>query len=346
MARKRAVDPSEVQAFVVESVAAGDTNLVGRVRERFGVSRGTAHSYVSELVEAGVVTRLSPGVFELTEQSFEFAYAVEGLEEHRVWLDDIQPLVSDLRENVVDILSYGCTEIVNNAIDHSESTAVQVIVKRSPAETSLEVFDQGVGIFRKIADSLGLEDDRHAVLELSKGKVTTDPENHTGEGIFFSSRSFDRFAILSGDVYFRHRHDDSADWILGEEHRSDQAGGTAVVMTMGNQSTTVIQEVFDEFTSESTDYGFNRTVVPVKLMQYGDDRLVSRSQAKRLMNRFDRFQIVVLDFDDVPSVGQAFADEIFRVFRSQYPEVEVLAIGANEQVARMIARASSGTTES
>ncbi len=345
MSRHRAVDPSEVKAFVVESVGADDTNLVKRVSERFAVSRGTAHNYVSELVKAGVITRLSPGMFELTEQIFEFAYPVKGLEEHRVWLDDILPVVDNLPENVVDILSYGCTEMVNNVIDHSESMAVQVAVIRSPAETQIEVFDQGVGIFRKIAESLGLEDDRHAVLELSKGKVTTDPDNHTGEGIFFTSRAVDRFAILSGGVHFSHEYGEPLDWVLGEENMSARTAGTGVLMTMGNQSKVRLQDVFDEFSSEPTDYRFDRTVVPVKLMRYGDDRLVSRSQGKRLMNRFDSFRIVVLDFEDVPSIGQAFADEIFRVFRSQHPEVDVLAIRANEQVARMIARASSGPAE-
>lgn len=345
MVRGRIVDRPEIRAFVIESVEAGHTNLVKRVRERFSVSRQTAHSYVTELVSAGVITRRSPGVFELAERTFDFAYEVSGLEEHRVWLDDVLPIVSDLGENVVDVLSYACTEMVNNVIDHSGSTTAQVTVTRSATETQIDVYDQGVGIFRKIAESLGLEDDRHAVLELSKGKVTTDPENHTGEGIFFTSRSVDRFAILSGEVYFSHEHGQPTDWILGKEYRNRRAVGTAVFMTMGNQSRNELQGVFNEYSSESTDYRFDRTVVPVRLMHYGDDRLVSRSQAKRLMTRFDRFRTVVLDFEDVPSVGQAFADEIFRVFRTQHPEIEVLAVQANEQVARMIARASNNTAE-
>lgn len=60
---------------------------------------------------------------------------------------------------------------------------------------------------------MNLDDERHAVLELAKGKFTTDPDNHTGEGIFFSSRIFDEFAVLSGDVYYAHDYDDPTESI-------------------------------------------------------------------------------------------------------------------------------------
>jgi anti-sigma regulatory factor (Ser/Thr protein kinase) len=66
------------------------------------------------------------------------------------------------------------------------------------------IWDHGIGIFNKIKNMLGLLDERHAVLELTKGKLTTDPRGHTGEGIFFTSRMFDTFYILSGEVFLSH----------------------------------------------------------------------------------------------------------------------------------------------
>ena len=50
--------------------------------------------------------------------------------------------------------------------------------------------DDGEGIFKKIKNALNLLDEKQAVLELAKGKLTTDPSRHTGEGIFFTSRAF------------------------------------------------------------------------------------------------------------------------------------------------------------
>jgi hypothetical protein len=52
-----------------------------------------------------------------------------------------------------------------------------------------------------------------------------------------------------------------------------------------------------------------------------------------------KFEMIILDFDKVPTVGQAFADEIFRVFRNKYPKIKVIPINMNESVEFMIKRA-------
>lgn len=39
---------------------------------------------------------------------------------------------------------------------------------------------------------------------------------------------------------------------------------------------------------------FCKTVVPVKLLRYKDEGIISRSHAKRLLARFDKFKYVVL----------------------------------------------------
>jgi hypothetical protein len=225
----------------------------------------------------------------------------------------------------------------NNVIDHSGASDVIVRFKKTAAATIIEIGDDGIGIFKKIQAALSLLDERHAVLELAKGKFTTDPANHSGEGIFFSSRMFDEFDILSGEVYFSHEFDKKEDWIL---QRNTAVGGTLVHMELHNHTARTTKKVFDKFTSDE-DYGFTKTVVPVKLMRYGDDNLVSRSQAKRLLARFDRFRVVVLDFSGVTSIGQSFADEVFRVFKAKHPGVELVPMHASSEVRRMISRAEA-----
>jgi anti-sigma regulatory factor (Ser/Thr protein kinase)/uncharacterized protein (DUF1330 family) len=338
-----AVDPTDIRKFVVERLNAGsNAHLAKQLQQRFAVSRATAHNYLRELVAAGIIERTAPGRYQLAETSAHIAHRIHGLEEYEVWRKEILPLLEGLPENVLDIWRYGCTEIINNAIDHSESEGVLITIKRSSASVEIDIHDRGVGIFRKIAKALGLEDDRHAVLELSKGKVTTDPANHTGEGIFFSSRAFDTFKILSGGVFFNHERNDDKDWILGDEKPLEKIDGTGVYMTLRTDSDRKLKDVFDEHATDDENYRFDKTIVPVKLLQYGDDHLVSRSQAKRLLGRFDRFKTVVLNFQDVESIGQAFADEVFRVFPAQHPEVELIPMNTNEQVGRMISRATAG----
>jgi len=172
-------------------------------------------------------------------------------------------------------------------------------------------------------------DERQATLELAKGKFTTDPKRHTGEGIFFTSKMVDAFDISSGGVYFT------------SMSPIDNRKGTTVWMKLKNTSDKSRKEVFDAYASPDNDYAFSKTVVPVKMAEHNKDDLISRSQAKRLLLRIDRFRTVVLDFQNVNQIGQAFADEIFRVFVRRHPGVDVQFVNATADVTRMIRRAQS-----
>jgi len=197
--------------------------------------------------------------------------------------------------------------------------------------------ESGIGIFNKISKILGLNDKINVILELAKGKLTTDPQRHTGEGIFFTSRVFDSFMIISGNLMFAHTETDN-DWLL--EEKENIVEGTLVRLRIAPASRRTIKEVFDKY-ADGEDYGFSKTHIPVTLARYGDENLVSRSQAKRLLTRFEKFKEIVLDFSGVEIVGQAFADELFRVFKIDNPLVHVNYVNANEQVEKMILRAIS-----
>jgi biotin operon repressor/anti-sigma regulatory factor (Ser/Thr protein kinase) len=334
------VGGESVRKFLISNIEAHPTDIVRITSEKFGCSRQAVHKHMQRLIAQGFVivsgTTRSKRYQLAPLLEWNKSYQVEpGLAEDAVWTADISPLLGKMPENVLSIWHYGFTEMLNNVVDHSGANLVKVTVVKTAASTTITIYDDGIGIFKKIQAALNLLDERHSVLELAKGKFTTDPANHSGEGIFFSSRMFDEFDILSGEVYFSHEFDKKEDWIL---QRSTPRDGTLVTMKLHNHTARTTKKVFDKFTSDE-DYGFNKTVVPVKLLKYGDDNLVSRSQAKRLLARFDRFKIVMLDFAGVSSIGQAFADEVFRVFRSKHPEVELLPINASAEVKRMISRA-------
>ena len=331
-----------IRKFIIESLGEHPRDIVRLTAEKFGCTRQAVHKHLQRLIADGSVTEngqtrnktyhLAP----LAKWSKQYLLA-HGLAEDAVWRNDIAELLGKLPENVLNIWHYGFTEMFNNVIDHSGATVVSISLTKTAATTTINIYDDGVGIFKKIQAALGLLDERHAVLELAKGKFTTDPANHSGEGIFFSSRMFDEFVISSGEVYFSHQFDEKEDWVL---QSSPASGGTLVRMNLHNHTARTTKKVFDKFSS-GDDYGFNKTVVPVNLMRYGDDNLVSRSQAKRLLARFDRFKTVVLDFSGVAAIGQAFADEVFRVFKHKNPGVEIVAIHTTAEVKRMISRAES-----
>lgn len=140
--------------------------------------------------------------------------------------DLLRPLVS----NVMYIWQYGFAEIFNNALHHAQESTITVDFTKTAAGSVVIIRDDGVGIFRKILAALRLLDERHAVLELAKGKFTTDPQHHSGEGIFFSSRMFDQFSINSGSVNFSHQAKAPEEWLL----EAKESSGTTFRMELGN----------------------------------------------------------------------------------------------------------------
>lgn len=262
----------------------------------------------------------------------------ENFAEDRVWRDEFSSLLDGVKDNVDEICHYGFTEMVNNAIDHSEGDTVFIRLDRTTEVLSISIVDDGEGIFKKITRVCDLTDEKQAILELSKGKLTTDPENHSGEGIFFTSRAFDVFEVHSKGLKFSHNVALNFDYLLDADVVKG-AIGTMIIMNIDINSPRILKDVFDEYTSGPDEFNFNRTVIPVKLAAYGNEKLVSRSQAKRLLLRVERFQNVVFDFNGVSSIGQAFADEIFRVYAAKHTNITLLPVDMNESVEFMVNRA-------
>ena len=67
--------------------------------------------------------------------------------------------------------------------------------------------------------------------------------------------------------------------------------------------------------------------------------LVARSEAKRLLHGLEKLEEVMLDFQGVRSVGQGFADEVFRVWAQAHPGTRLVAEHMNDVVRFMVERA-------
>ncbi len=339
----------EIQDFILENVEENPQDIASLAAGEFNISRQAIFRYTQKLesrkmlISEGNTRNKKYGLALLKDLSWEFP--LEGLEEDKVWRKNIRPHIADLPKNILDIFDYGVTEMINNAIDHSEGDTLTLSLQRTAIWATVRIEDNGIGIFNKIQRDLDLDDPRHAVLELSKGKLTTDPTRHTGEGIFFTSRMFDLYSIRSGMLHLAHiGKKDSAegrDWLLEEENLHH---GTAIRLKIHLNSSRILKDVFDHYATPD-EYGFDKTKVPVFLATYGDENLISRSQAKRLLARFEKFKEIILDFKNVDMIGQAFADEIFRVFQSAHPTIKFHPVNTNEQVQRMIQRAIKANIE-
>lgn len=241
-------------------------------------------------------------------------------------------IFSDIKKNVRAITDYSFTEMVNNAIEHSQSEFIKTRMFRDDSIIKFEVIDWGMGIFNNIRRKFNLNDDYEAIQELLKGKTTTAKEGHSGEGIFFTSKAADAFTIQSGGktILFNNIIDD----VFIKESRKTE--GTRIVFTINQGSEKEIENIFNEYTNE--EFEFDKTRIRVKLFKEGSD-LISRSQARRILYGIEKFETVILDFSNVVTAGQGFADEIFRVYRRKHPEKEMIFINANQNVEFMIKRA-------
>ncbi len=155
-----------------------------------------------------------------------------------------------------------------------------------------------------------------APIELLKGKTTTIPETHAGEGIFFTSRAGDTFSLKSHRIQIEWKRA-SADVFISQPRFST---GAVVHFSIQRNARQKLEDIFGEFAPREYDFQFQKTRVLVKLLQKD---YVSRSEARRLLANLEKFREIVLDSRDVRSVGQGFADEVFRVFANRNPGVVI-----------------------
>ena len=332
---------NKIREYILDSVEAHPQHIARMTSERFGISRSAVSKHLRSLIEGGFLEASGStsarrySLRRILDESWRFK--VDEIEEDRVWRENVRPHLQELPKNIFDICYYGFTEMLNNVIDHSESEEALVHLSRTATNLTINVIDAGVGIFKKIQAEFDLHDPRHALLELSKGKLTTDEARHTGEGIFYTSRMFDKFAIVSGTLGFL-RENDEDDWLI-ETSEGESLQGTTIRLEIKTKTRRTSLEVFEKFAAGEEDLDFSRTHVPLQLLLYEGEELVSRSQAKRLLMRLDGFKEVLLDFKGISRIGQAFADEIFRVYKNTHPHVDIVDVGATEHVQQMINRA-------
>jgi anti-sigma regulatory factor (Ser/Thr protein kinase) len=332
--------PTSVPAVIDKLFASREVITSGEVATAAGVSRQAAHYHLKAMEKRGEVIHEGAGRGGRYRRRSQLAaeYPLDGLEEHVVWTEEyyalkkMDPPVLD-NARVKPILDFAFTEMVNNAIDHSGGTVVATRWFLEPDRVAFEVEDDGVGAFRRMRESRGLERDFDSIGEIAKGKQTTAPQRHSGLGIYFSSRMASRFILSSGQLTWtvdNEREDEAIGW-LDQERR-----GTLVRCEVSGTTTTEITDVFDAF-SDAETFGFNKSTIRVSLFGEGD--FVSRSEAKRMGAHLETFDLVELDFTGIQQVGQGFVDELFRVWPRDHPGTRLVPVHANPAVVSMIAKA-------
>ena len=318
--------------------ASHETITSGQVARAAGASRQAAHYQLKELERKGDIIHEGAGRggrYRRRAQR-QTSYPLHDLDENEVWgeessaLQQMDLVVFD-NPKVRPILNFVFTEMVNNAIDHSEGNTLTVRWFVNSNMIAFEVEDDGVGAFRKMRESRSLESDFDAIGEIAKGKQTSAPVQHSGLGIYFSSRMVSEFVLTSGHLTWtvdNRRDDEAIGWL------DDERIGTRVRCEVDATTTNTPQEAFDTLTDPDA-IGSNKTKIRISLFEGGG--FVSRAEAKKLGSHLESFGMVELDFEGIEGVGQGFVDELFRVWHNNHPQTRLVPVRANRSILSMIA---------
>jgi anti-sigma regulatory factor (Ser/Thr protein kinase) len=335
----------DIRALILELLKRRGSVRAAEVVKRTGFSRAYVNRFFQQLRDDGALVLLgrantaryfaaTGNEAKKTRQEIREIHRSllnRGLAEDVVLrrIKDDSGIFHGLPSNVARILDYAFTEMLNNAIEHSRSKNIAIKMRRSGRRVDFKVVDRGVGIFNTIKRTRHLTNELEAIQELIKGKLTVDPKRHSGEGIFFTSKVADELVIKGSGkklVYDNRQAD-----VYVEDIRP--IIGTAVEFSIGERSKRELRKIFADYAGEG--YEFAKTLVTIELFKT-KGTYVSRSQARRVLLGLEKFKTVVLDFKGVQTVGQAFADEVFRVWHKNHPSIRIDMRNANDNIRFMV----------
>jgi anti-sigma regulatory factor (Ser/Thr protein kinase) len=350
LSTKEEAMPIDLQVLILDHLKRKQTITSAEIVRRTGFSRAYVHRHLKNLQNEGKIiligradraryalaNKKSKQIAAAEHSNFIRVYKINGLQEDKVWnqIKQNTGIMTGTKMNIQQIVEYGFTEMLNNAIDHSKSKNVKVKIQKTQKDIRFTVADYGIGIFRNIKVQRKLRNEKEAIQDLLKGKQTTAPERHSGEGIYFTSRAADRLVIKSSNKKIV--YDNTINDVIIDKTTVDK--GTVVDFSIGLTSTTKMSAVFKQYTGE--EYDFSKTEVKIALYK-ANESFISRSQARRVLAGLDSFQHIVLDFQNVQTIGQGFADEVFRVWKRHHPNAVIEVRHANENIEIMISHVQS-----
>jgi anti-sigma regulatory factor (Ser/Thr protein kinase) len=310
--------------------------LPAHVMARLGLARRPALALLRRLAELQWLQidgtprrrRYGPGPLRQVVQR----YTLAGLQEDEPWRRDFAPCFA-LPANVQRMARHAFTELLNNAVDHSGGSRVTVSMRQTPLQLQLLVSDDGCGLFQRIEERFAIDEPALAMLELSEGGLTSDPQRHTGQGLFFTSRLADVFDIHANATAFQCRSWDRLAWRTG---RPATPHGTSVYLAIALDTPRTLDGVLQAHRG-AAGHGLARTTVPLHLLAGPEGVLASRAEARRAAARLDCFEHAEINFAGVSDIGHGFADELFRVFGGGHPGLELRSTGMNPAVQAVLA---------
>ena len=340
----------DIKSLILKKLSEKGEVRVSDIVRKTGFSRAYLNRFFQQLRDEGeivlvgkanrtkYVSAKKEAVRKIKKEMLDFHQILKNKDiSEDIVLDEIKKntgIFLGLPKNISQILDYAFTEMLNNAIEHSRSRIIEVSIKKEETMVRFDVVDRGIGIFNNIMGKKGLRNELEAIQDLIKGKQTTAPEEHSGEGIFFTSKVGNKLTIQSSKKKLI--FDNILDDIFIKDIKNRK--GTKVTFIINLNSKSELGQIFRQYAGNTFEFGKTKVVVNLFKMDKG---YVSRSQARRILSGLEKFTTIILDFRNVDMIGQGFTDEVFRVWKRRHPAIDIQYKNADENMEFMINRISA-----
>ncbi|MCE2660532.1 MAG: ATP-binding protein [Rubrivivax sp.] len=333
------IDFNAVTGWITRAAIVHGDNLPAELARRLDIGPGQLSALLEQLTQQGWLVAHSQGQQTVYRpgalRQVALTYALAGLEEDLPWRRDFAPSF-ELSRTQAQTLGQAVSELLNNAIDHSGGTQVSLSLRQTPHSLQLLVADDGIGLFQHLSETVAISDPALALLELSKGRLTSQPLHHCGHGLLLSARLADVCVVQANGQSWMTRQGDGGAW--QSQLFKTTRNGTSVFLSIARDATRTPESVLSAWRADDTD--FSRTCVPLRLLvqDQASTMLHSRADARRVTHRLTTFALAELDFEGIEALGPAFTDELLRVWARSHPQVQLKYLHAAPQVLQALHR--------
>ena len=328
---------NKIKKFILDNLVLHQRDIIQTAILKFGISRQAVLKHMHTLIsEKKVIAhgKTRDRFYELRPE-VNFSKTIDLSKEYsygEIINSQIFPHLSILTKNVREICEFSISAILNNIYDHAKATSFYYKLYFNYKDIHIIISDNGEGLFKHIQRGLKLKNPQMAALEIAKGYLTTDPENHSGEELHTLINLFDQVAIDSTGISLKFDNKTHS-WMI---NHSIQKQGTRIHLKIKPSSRRNCKEVFHRlFKSERKSVR-----IPVGLLKIHNAQIVnSRQQAQNILRNISDLKTIEFDFKNIDLIGPAFADELVRKTKVENNTANIKWINSNKTVDVLMKRA-------
>ena len=331
----------QIKDFILENLTRHQKDIIKASIRKFGLSRQAILKHMHTLISEDRVVaygKTRDRFYEL-KHLVNFSKTVDiknSFSPDEILKKQILPNLNSVALNIYEICEFSIMALLSNALDHAQATKLHYNLYVSPNDVHFVLSDNGIGIFENLNNSLILEDIQVAAIEIAKGRITTDPQNHGGDELMTVIHLFNKVTIDSSGICLTY-YNKKNEWTVT---RSSQQKGTIIHLEIKSNSRRTCQEIFRQIFDRE-----NKLVrIPVNLVRSDGEKVNSRIQAQSLLHNIKDLTEIEFYFKNIELIGPAFADELVRKTKEKNQIADIKWTNSTKMVDVLMSRAINRLT--